>query len=151
VSARSDGFPGVAVLSQPFDWLLAGAPTAVSTLTFDRENLRDVRAFVAARALEAGLDATRAADLVLATYEISTNSVQHGGGSGTLAIWRGDSAIVCEVRDCGQLTDPMLGRVRPSVDATSGRGLWLANQLCDLVQTRSLPTGTATRLHMRLA
>jgi hypothetical protein len=32
-----------------------------------------------------------------------------------------------------------------------GYGLWLANQLCDLVQVRSFPTGSAVRLHMRLA
>ena len=32
-----------------------------------------------------------------------------------------------------------------------GYGLWLANQLCDLVQIRSLPAGTAVRLHMRRA
>ena len=34
-------------------------------------------------------------------------------------------------------------------DAT-GRGLWLANQLCNLVQIRSSPEGTTVRLHMRL-
>ena len=29
-----------------------------------------------------------------------------------------------------------------------GLGLWLANQLCDLVQVRSSPEGTAVRVHV---
>ena len=33
-------------------------------------------------------------------------------------------------------------------DVGSPRGLWLANQLCDLVQIRTLPAGTVVRLHM---
>ena len=32
-----------------------------------------------------------------------------------------------------------------------GHGLWLANQVCDLVQVRSFPTGTVVRLHLRLS
>ena len=31
-----------------------------------------------------------------------------------------------------------------------GRGLWLANQLCDLVQIRSAGGHTQVRLHMKL-
>ena len=30
-----------------------------------------------------------------------------------------------------------------------GRGVWLANQLCDLVQIRSGAAGTVVRLHAR--
>jgi anti-sigma regulatory factor (Ser/Thr protein kinase) len=36
-------------------------------------------------------------------------------------------------------------------DQTGGRGLWLANQLCDLVELRSGPVETVVRLHMRLS
>jgi hypothetical protein len=35
-------------------------------------------------------------------------------------------------------------------DQTSGFGLWLANQLCDLVQIRSFDGGSAVRLLMSL-
>ena len=31
-----------------------------------------------------------------------------------------------------------------------GKGLWLVNQLCDLVQARTSHAGTVARLHMRL-
>ena len=36
------------------------------------------------------------------------------------------------------------------VDRAGGRGLWIANQLCDLVQVRSGAAGTTVRLHARL-
>jgi hypothetical protein len=39
--------------------------------------------------------------------------------------------------------------VRPSLDQSGGWGLWLANQLCDLVQLRELPEGSVVRLHQR--
>jgi hypothetical protein len=42
-----------------------------------------------------------------------------------------------------------VGRTPPSPDQRAGRGLWLANQLCDLVQIRSTEAGTVVRLHMR--
>jgi hypothetical protein len=29
-----------------------------------------------------------------------------------------------------------------------GRGLWMVNQLCDLVQLRTLPAGAVVRLHL---
>lgn len=35
--------------------------------------------------------------------------------------------------------------------ANSVRGLWMANQVCDLVRIRSGETGTAVRLHMSLS
>jgi hypothetical protein len=31
-----------------------------------------------------------------------------------------------------------------------GHGLWIANQVCDLVQLRSFADGCAVRIHMRL-
>jgi hypothetical protein len=43
--------------------------------------------------------------------------------------------------------DPMVGRVRPEEGAGGGYGVWLANQLCELVQIRSVPGGSVVRLH----
>ena len=86
--------------------------------------------------------------MVLAVNEIAANSVQHGGGSGTLRIWREGDVLTCEIRDSGHLDDPLADRRRPAPGEDGGRGLWLANQLCDLVQVRSFTTGTTVRLHM---
>ena len=47
------------------------------------------------------------------------------------------------------IDDPLADRRQPSSTAAGGRGLWLANQLCDLVQIRSHPSGTQIRLHVR--
>jgi Histidine kinase-like ATPase domain len=56
-------------------------------------------------------------------------------------------AAICEVRDRGYLDQPLAGRESPARDAEGGRGLWLANQFCDLVQIRSSEAGTVVRLH----
>jgi hypothetical protein len=48
------------------------------------------------------------------------------------------------------LEDPLVGRERPAPEWITGRGLWMANQLCDLVQIRSLPDGNVVRLQMNL-
>jgi hypothetical protein len=55
--------------------------------------------------------------------------------------------MVCEIRDKGRFDRPLADRERPSRDIAAPRGLWLANQLCDLVQIRSVPEGTVVRLH----
>lgn len=102
------------------------------------------------QAAAAGLDPARTADLVLAVDEVATNSLRHGGGRGTLRIWRDAGALVCEVRDAGRLEDPMAGRERPAAERDRGRGLWMVNQLCDLVQLRSFPDGAAVRVHLYL-
>jgi anti-sigma regulatory factor (Ser/Thr protein kinase) len=126
---------------------LPAPPCAVDSLTFDIDRLHQVRGFVE-RSAAAVVDARRAADFVLAVDEVATNSVRYGGGSGTLRIWDDGRALVCDVRDRGYLRDPMVGRVRPTLDQVGGRGLWIANQLCDLVQIRSGNSGTTVRLHM---
>ena len=110
--------------------------------------LGEVRRRVAATAERAGMEATEVADLVTATSELAANSVMHGGGSGTLRLWREDQRLLAEVEDGGQIKEPLVGRIRPGVDQEGGRGLWLANQLCDLVQIRSGETGTTVRLHL---
>ena len=56
---------------------------------------------------------------------------------------------MCEVRDEGRVSDPLVGRVRPTIDRRDGRGLWLVHQLCDLVQIRSGDDGTVVRAHVR--
>ena len=84
-------------------------------------------------------------------HELATNTVRHGGGTGTLLAWHEPGTFFCEVRDAGRIEDPLVGRVEPGMEAECGRGLWLANHLCDLVQIRSLPAGSVVRLHMRRA
>jgi anti-sigma regulatory factor (Ser/Thr protein kinase) len=119
----------------------------VSHRYFGNDDYAAARADVAAHATSAGLAADRTTDLVLAVHEIAVNSVRHGRGASELRIWVERHALVCEVRGAGRITDPMVGRRPPSTADDHGRGLWMANQLCDLVQVRSGKTGTTVRIH----
>src|SRR5215212_12028195 len=47
----------------------------------------------------AGLSGQPVHDLVLAVHEIATNSVRHGGGTGTLRMWQDHGTVICEIRD----------------------------------------------------
>ena len=115
-----------------------------------RDTLADLRHLTAAEAERSGLSSRRTHDLVLAVHEIAANSVRHGGGRGVLRIWLEADTLICDIRDSGRIAvQPLVGRVRPTLNQTSGWGLWLANQLCDLVQLRELPHGSVVRLHLR--
>ena len=37
----------------------------------------------------------------------------------------------------------------PTCAELGGQGLWITNQVCDLVQLRSFSDGSAVRIHMR--
>ena len=135
--------------AEPFAAVLPAPPAHAVELPFALGALDRVRTGVAGYAAAAGLDDRRISDLVLAAHEVATNSVLHGGGAGVLRIWHDHTEVICDVRDRGRLGQPLAGRQRPPPDRIDGRGLWLANHLCDLVQLRSLPSGTAVRLHVR--
>jgi anti-sigma regulatory factor (Ser/Thr protein kinase) len=106
-----------------------------------------VRNFVADQAAAAGLDMFSTVELVAAVHEVAANSVSHGGGEGVLRAWQNGDSLIFEVRDRGYLDQPLAGRESPALDAEGGRGLWLANQFCDLMQIRSSEAGTVVRLH----
>ena len=89
-------------------------------------------------------------DLVLCVDEMASNSLLHGGGGGVLRMWREPTEVICEISDAGSIADPLVGRENPALDRLGGRGLWMANQLCDLVQVRSGASGTVVRLHVHL-
>lgn len=108
-----------------------------------------VRAVVAEVAQRWGMDPDRTEALVVATNEAAVNSLVHGGGEGIFRTWREGDYVVCEVRDKGHFDDLLAGRRPPETGRE--RGLWVANRLCDLVQIRSSPAGSAVRLHMALA
>ena len=113
-------------------------------------DLAAVRRLVAGHARRAGLTGERTIDLVLAVNEIAANTISHTTGSGVLQIWHTPEEIVCQLHDQGEITDPLAGRVRHGPD-DRGHGLWLVNQVCDLVELRTGPAGTTVRMHMRQA
>jgi anti-sigma regulatory factor (Ser/Thr protein kinase) len=129
---------------------LRPAPVNARALHFQRAQLASLRDAVYAHARAGGLSQERCEDLVLAVNELAVNSVLHGGGSGKLSMWCEEHGrLLCEVSDAGVMSEPLAGYRLPEPERLGGRGLWLANQVCDLVQVRSRPgTGTTVRVHM---
>lgn len=125
---------------------LSARPGGAEVFEFGRSTLASVRRRVEHAAGRAGLPAAGAADLVIAASELAANSIAHGGGSGTLRTWQDEGRLSVEFEDAGSIEEPLVGRLRPQPAQEGGRGLWLVNQLCDLVQIRSRPGRTTVRL-----
>ena len=127
-----------AVLPKPTDAVLRG--------TYGPGDIPATRRTVAQYARRVGLSEDQVEVLELAASELATNSIRHGGGSGTVAMWVERDAMVVEFTDAGHLADPLSGRLTPPLESPGGRGLFLVHQLCDLVQVRSSPQGTTVRV-----
>ena len=125
-------------------------PPAHAEMLGYRDDLRQVRRFVATKAKGAGLAPPRIHDLVIAIGELAGNTVRHTGGGGTVQVWRTSEELICQVADTGHIADPLARYRARSEEMAGGNGLWLVNQVCDLVQARTGQAGTTTRLHMRL-
>jgi len=145
-TSRSESYvreiPGPEPLPEP--------ASEAAELHFTAGELWMVREFVALRAAQAGIDGPRLADIVLAVDELATNSLRYARGEGSLRTWRENGSLLAEVTDGGHIADPLAGRDLAGPDELLGRGLYLVNQLCDLVQLRSSPDGSVVRVHMRV-
>jgi len=133
-----------------FEDPLAEPADVPHVLVFAGAQIKAVRTFARGVAVGYGLPAERTTDLVLSVNEIATNSIRYGGGAGVLRMWADNGSLVCEIADSGVIDQPLLGRLRPKLDQEGGHGLWLATQLCDLIQIRTYDTGSVVRLHMFL-
>jgi anti-sigma regulatory factor (Ser/Thr protein kinase) len=132
VPAFAEGLP------EPADAVLRGV--------YGPGDIAATRRTVAQWARSCGLPEDRVEVLQLAASELATNSVLHGGGTGTVAMWLERGAAVVQFTDSGTVPDPLTGRLTPPLDSEGGRGLYLVNQLCDLVQVRSSDRGTTVRV-----
>jgi anti-sigma regulatory factor (Ser/Thr protein kinase) len=121
-------------------------PVDAEVFTYDRGRLAALRKRVKRAAEGAGIGPRQATDLVAAASELAANSVAHGGGTGTMSIWREGDHLLIDFEDRGTIEEPLAGRLQPTASQRGGRGLWLANQLCDLVQIRSGALGTTVRV-----
>jgi anti-sigma regulatory factor (Ser/Thr protein kinase) len=136
----------------PFEWLPDPLPppaAGAEQVDFDLSTLRALRASVDGFGSRAGLSPERRADLVLAVDELACNSVLHGTAGGVFRGWRENETVMCEVTSEGTFSDPMVGRRRPTIEQHQGRGLWVVNQLCDLVQIRSSDGTSVVRVEMQ--
>ncbi|HEY6276587.1 MAG TPA: sensor histidine kinase [Streptosporangiaceae bacterium] len=131
------------------DQPLASPPGNARSVTY-RADLRVVRELAGDYAAGVGLPADRAHDLMLAVSEVAANTLRHTAAPGTARVWHTETEIICQIDDSGWITDPLAGRVRPPFDQPTGHGLWLVNQVCDLVEVRTSQRGSSIRLHMSL-
>jgi hypothetical protein len=145
-ASRSD--PAATLFARP----LPAPPSWAQTLVFDHDLAR-VRRFVSDGIATTGLDAARAQDLLLAVSEVATNTMVHADSPGVLHLWQDapTKSVICDVCDQGHVNDLLAGRLGPYPLAPDGWGLWMVNQVCDLVQLRSGPWGTNVRVHVHLA
>lgn len=115
-------------------------------------DLSAVRHRVAEAAAGLGLPPDRVQRLVFAVNEVATNAVQHGEGTGTVAVRRAGRRVVCDVTSTGGDGAPWyLGYLPPAPGQPRGHGMWVVRQLCDLLEVHSDEQSTIVRLHMALS
>jgi len=116
----------MARLDQPFDF---------GTLATQRETVRDL-------AVQAGLSAERAVDVVLAVHELLANALRHGAGRGRLRVWQAAGWLRCQIEDKGPpgARDP--AAPPGSWPVRHGHGLWVVRQVADQMEVTSGPCGT---------
>lgn len=115
------------------------------TLEFGLAELRGVRAKATRFAHWCQLGSDLTESFVLALGEVTTNSVEHGAGRGTVRLWAGLGKITVEIHDSGVLADPHLGLRPPDPHGARGRGLWMARQLSTVMQIWISRSGTFIR------
>ncbi len=147
--AANPGYEGPGTVPGWCQVPLASPPPDADTVEY-RSDLRPVRAMVTAAGERAGLAAARVTDLMLAVSEVAANTLRHTRTGGVARAWRADGEILCQVTDTGYIADPLAGLHRPPPGEPGGQGLWLVNQVCDLVEVRSTAAGTSVRMHMRI-
>jgi len=146
--AKKVASTGYLVGHYPFE-ALAEPTGPVRRVPYDLAALGTVRDTAARFASDCGLGIDRVRDLRLAVAELAANSIRHGGGRGVASLWRTQESMVCELRDEGVISDPLVGLVRPTSTQIGGRGLWFVNNVCDLVEIRSSP-GEGTRIRVSI-
>ncbi|WP_328478441.1 ATP-binding protein [Actinoplanes sp. NBC_00393] len=123
-------------------------PEVAWSQNFDGEDVSQLRRTLRDRAERVGLDRDTLEDFLTAAYELITNAVRHGGGSGTVYVCTQGSAVVCEVRDEGpgfSMPPPTILRPPPA-NVPGGRGLWLAQQLAHTLTLHSSEAGVTASI-----
>jgi anti-sigma regulatory factor (Ser/Thr protein kinase) len=109
------------------------------------------RGLLADLALECGMSADRADELVLAANEVVTNAVVHGEPPISARCWVADGDFVCEIADGGRgVADPFAGWALPPPGAEGGWGLALARRICDALEVTDRG-GDAARVRLYVA
>lgn len=110
------------------------------------DDATQVRSFVRERTSAMGLEGPRLDDFALAAHEVVINAMTHASIE-AVRLWRARGRVICEVTDHGQGVVVEASTEAPQPGAVSGRGLWMARELTDHLETRNGIVGSAVRLH----
>lgn len=125
--------------------------TRVAVMTYaGPDDLAMVRRFLDDQAALAGSTADQSARLKLAVNEVVTNTLRHTCLGGVLRMWADDHQVVCEVTDHGRLHRAPVGPLAAPDDPVAGRGMHLAQQLCDEFRVEAGPGRVTARLSVSL-
>lgn len=125
---------------------LPPSPHSAASMEIRPAALHAVRVFVAEQAKHCGVVGDALYNLLVAVTEVATNAIRHGRAPVSLRAWS-DNGVVCEITDGGHWQpEEFLSWVPPESALKSGFGIWGVGMLCDTVQVRTGPKGTAVRL-----
>jgi hypothetical protein len=136
-------YVGLDAIEAPFDAPLPELHGQPAELVLDGLSAAGVRRFLTE--LADGIDPVRADDLTIAIAAVL--GAMGRSGARVRAAAEPDGVVV-EIGDLCPVPDPLAGREWPPPADGPSRGLWLANQLCDLVQLRSGPGRAVVRMHV---
>jgi hypothetical protein len=136
---------GRAHVDSMFSSELSELAEPVRTAHFTTQDVGRLTPYLKLEFYVAGLAEERAADLAEVVHRLAVSSIHRGSSGGTVRLWNQPDAVVGEVVDDTVVEDLLLGRRVPFEEDHDA--LWVANQLCDLVQLRSTDAGTAVRVH----
>lgn len=95
-----------------------------------------------------GFASSAVSDVVLAVNEVVTNGLIHGGPPVQVYGWSHIDTLVVQIDDQGGIPLPAAAGYHPPAEHRySHRGLWLARQLADVVQTHTADGTTSVRLY----
>jgi anti-sigma regulatory factor (Ser/Thr protein kinase) len=132
--------------------LVEPPPPDATEIVLERlEDVTSARHRIARLGAAAGLSRSGIDEVSVAVTELATNALVHGLAPRRIWSYSRDGSFVCHVHDAGQgLADPLAGYLVPDITGTSGRGLWIAHQLCDVVEATVDATGSHVCLRMTL-
>jgi hypothetical protein len=120
-------------------------PAGQRRLIFGRGIPSSVVEFVTSQCARLGLSAAKSEDMCLAVIAAARGFCPEGG---TLRMWSERNTVIAEVEGSERTEKPLAGREISAPRAYPERGLWFANQLCDLLQLRTTAAGSAVRMHL---
>lgn len=122
--------------------------TAVDLTLTDHGQLRQLRTAVRSWAGHQYFTTTAANDVVIAVTEVAVNGLVHGAAPVRVRAWPHAQTLIVHVDDAGgRPLPPTAGYLPPGLNQGSGRGLWLARQLADIVTAHTSGGITSVRLY----